>query len=97
MGIEVVEAEAEDGQVGGEFGIGAVEENVFLEVGFGVERREKAGELLVRERVRQPELHLYFHIFYVVVMGGDFEGLLFEWWWCKYLRFGLFYVDWKTW
>lgn len=38
MGVEVVEAEAESGEVGGELGIDAVEEYVLLEQGLHVVR-----------------------------------------------------------
>lgn len=41
------EAEAEDGEVGGELGVGAIEEHVFLEQGFGVEWGEECREFLV--------------------------------------------------
>lgn len=41
------EAEAEDGEVGGELGFGAIEEDVFLEKGFGVEWGEECREFLV--------------------------------------------------
>lgn len=47
MGGGVVEAEAEGGLVGGEVGGGGVEEDVFLEEGFGAEGGEEAGEFLV--------------------------------------------------
>ena len=41
------EAEAEDGEVGGELGVGAIKEDVFLEKGFGVEWGEECREFLV--------------------------------------------------
>lgn len=47
VGIEVVEAEAEYSEVGGELGVGAVEKNVFLEMGLAVVAGEDGGEALV--------------------------------------------------
>ena len=41
------EAEAENDEVGGELGVGAIEEDVFLEKGFGVEWGEECSEFLV--------------------------------------------------
>lgn len=46
-GSAAVETEAEDGVVGGELGGGAVEEDVFLDVGLGVEGGEETEEGLV--------------------------------------------------
>lgn len=60
-GVEVVEADAEGGQVGGELGVGAVEEEVLLEVGAAVVGRKDGGEARVGGGGRQPELHFYFH------------------------------------
>ena len=41
------EAEAEDNEVGGELGVGAIEEDFFLEKGFAVEWGEECREFLV--------------------------------------------------
>ena len=41
------EAEEENDEVGGELGVGAIEEDVFLEKGFGVEWGEECREFLV--------------------------------------------------
>ena len=41
------EVEAEDDEVGGELGVGAIEEDFFLEKGFAVEWGEECREFLV--------------------------------------------------
>ena len=41
------EAEAEDNEVGGELGVGAIEEDFFLEKGFAVEWGEGCRDFLV--------------------------------------------------
>ena len=41
------EAETEDGEVGGELGVRAIEEDIFMEKGFGVEWGEDCREFLV--------------------------------------------------
>ena len=45
------EAEAENDEVGGELGVGAIEEDVLLEKGFGVEWGEECKEFLVGDWV----------------------------------------------
>ena len=41
------EVKVENGEVGGELGVGVIEEDVFLEKGFGVEWGEECREFLV--------------------------------------------------
>lgn len=80
-----VEAEAEGGEGGGEEGGGGVEEDVFLEEGFGVEGGEEFGEFLVGGGGSEKELDLDFHGVggggVVVVGGGVAEELPEQWWW----------------
>lgn len=48
VAVIIVESDAENGEVGGELGVGAVEEDVLLIVRLDVVRREKIGEFLLR-------------------------------------------------
>lgn len=48
VAVVVVESDPEDGEVGGELGVGAVEEEVLLIVRFDVVRGEEIGEFAVR-------------------------------------------------
>lgn len=61
MGVEVVEAKAENGEVGGELGVGTIEEEVLLEVGAAVVRGQDAAEPLMGGGGWKAELYFYFH------------------------------------
>lgn len=60
-GVEVVEADAEGGEVGRELGVVAIEEEVLLEVGAAVVGGEDGGEPLVGGGGREAELYFNFH------------------------------------
>ncbi|CAL9105218.1 unnamed protein product [Musa acuminata var. zebrina] len=60
-GVGVVEADAEDGEAGGELPGGAVEEEVLLEVGAEVVGGEGVREATVGGGVGETELHLDLH------------------------------------
>ena len=55
------EAETEDGEVGGELGVRAIEEDIFMEKGFGVEWGEDCREFLVGGWVWAFDFHFHFH------------------------------------
>lgn len=60
-GIEVVEADTEGGEVGGELGVGPVEEEILLEVGAAVVGGEEGGEAVVGGGGWEAELYFHFH------------------------------------
>lgn len=74
MAVVVVESDPEDGLVGGELGVGAVEEDVVLIVSFDVVRGEEVGEFLVRGRVGETELDFDLHWRWFIWVGEAFCG-----------------------